>query len=291
MIDLSRYSQALTADDRGIWRARGGAPVSYPAGGHDACHAVEDASFWFQHRNRCIEAAVARHPPDGPIFDVGGGNGCVARALEQAGWEVVLVEPGAAGAAHARARGIAHVVCATLDAAGFVPGSLPAVGLFDVVEHIEDDAGFLQRLAARLVPGGWLYLTVPAYPCLWSSEDVEAGHFRRYTRATLAAVVARAGYALAYATMIFRPLPLPIALLRALPYRLRLRRGPGSADVLAREHAADGGMAGALAARVLAPEPGCIAKGRTMAFGASILMVARRKDAAVASSVTQVRRH
>jgi len=58
---------------------------------------------------------------------------------QDAGLEVVLVEPGSAGAANARRRGIRHVVCAALEDAGFIPASLPAISLFDVVEHMKED--------------------------------------------------------------------------------------------------------------------------------------------------------
>lgn len=48
--------------------------ISYPEGGHAVCREVEDSSFWFAHRNRCIVAAVERMPPCGPILDIGGGG-------------------------------------------------------------------------------------------------------------------------------------------------------------------------------------------------------------------------
>ena len=120
-----------------------------------------------------------RSSTDGPIFDVGGRNGFVAKELLDAGLDVVLVEPGPAGAMNAKKRGGAHVICSTTHTAQFKSGSIPAIGLFDVVEHIEDNIGFLKHLSELLVPGGMLYLSVPAYQFLWSLEDVKAGHFKR----------------------------------------------------------------------------------------------------------------
>src|SRR5690606_21548140 len=127
--------------------------------------------------------------PGGPIFDIGGGNGFVARGLAAAGFPAVVIEPGPTGARNAQARGLSPVVCAALDDAGFLPGSVPAAGLFDVLEHIEDDLGAMATLSALLPPGGRVYLTVPAYQWLWSSEDELGGHHRRYTRASLARAV------------------------------------------------------------------------------------------------------
>src|SRR5690606_38954022 len=87
-----------------------GASVSYPEAGHGACFDIEDASFWFRHRNEAISAMVRRHPPDGLLLDVGGGNGYVAQRLVRDGWPVALLEPGVQGATNARLqRGLERV--------------------------------------------------------------------------------------------------------------------------------------------------------------------------------------
>jgi hypothetical protein len=82
----------------GIWYAPGQA-VDYPEDGHSACFAVEDDSFWFAHRNRCIQALLEHvpPPPGGPLFDIGGGNGFVALGLQRPDRPVVLIEPGPIG--------------------------------------------------------------------------------------------------------------------------------------------------------------------------------------------------
>lgn len=279
MIDLTRFSPTLTPDQRGIWTAAGSVePVSYPAEGSAACLAVEDGSFWFGHRNRCIVAAIERHAPAATLFDIGGGNGFVAQAVAGTGRDVVLVEPSPVGAANARRRGLANVVCATLDGAGLLPAKLPAVGVFDVVEHVQDDAAFVRRLHQLLQPAGHLFATVPAYPALWSDEDVAAGHFRRYTRQTLEALVEACGFDLRYSTMFFRPLPLPILLMRALPHRLGWSRKQSEDAIRQRDHATGGGILASVLERVLAPEVAHVRAGREMRFGASILLVAQRRS-------------
>lgn len=58
----------------------------------------------------------------------------------------------------------------------------------DVLEHIEDDHAELARAAAHLHPGGRLVVLSPAYPFLFSPFDKAIGHYRRYTRASLAAL-------------------------------------------------------------------------------------------------------
>lgn len=276
MYDLSTIADNLEQRADGVWQARTQSAVDYPDQGNAFCFQVEDHSFWFRHRNACILEAVRRYPPPGPVFDIGGGNGFVARALQQAGLPAVLVEPGAAGVANAQRRGVAPLVLSTVEDAHFRPGSLPAVGMFDVLEHIKADDALLATLRRLIAPGGRLYLTVPAYQWLWSAED-ELGHHRRYTRRGLAALLSRAGFTVDYATYIFAPLPLPILLLRSLPTRLGLRRVQDlerEAETIAAELAPQPGLAERAMTAMLRIEQRWIERGHTLPAGGSVLMAA-----------------
>ncbi len=274
MMDLAQLATNLSRDSAGMWVERTAVdetPLSYPDDGNAVCAQIEDGSFWFRHRNRCILAALSQHPPAGPLFDIGGGNGAVARALVRHGIGSVLVEPGRTGAENARRAGLPDVVCATLEGAGFRERSLPSVGLFDVIEHIERDGDFLDQIHRVLVPGGRLYITVPAYPAIWSGEDDRAGHFRRYTQRGICRLLSSGGFAIAYTSYFFWCLPVPIFLLRALPSRVGLRTDSKRA---AREHRASG--LGSALECLLAWEPAAIKRGARIPIGGSILVVAFR---------------
>ena len=233
------FSDTLRPAEEGIWFSNGAHDVSYPSGGHQSCFEVEPSSFWFRHRNRCITDLVGRHAPDGPIFDIGGGNGFVSYALNEAGFPTALVEPGGTGIANARRRGVETVIRSEAQAAGFRPSSLPAVGLFDVLEHIDDDVGMLRWLSDTMVAGGKLYLTVPALGWLWSNEDVHAGHFRRYTARGSVREAPRFRIRGPFMSYFFSPLVLPIFLIRSLPARLRIRQNTTGAHA-ASEHSPTG---------------------------------------------------
>jgi SAM-dependent methyltransferase len=68
-----------------------------------------------------------------------------------------------------------------------------AIVAVNVIEHIRDDVALVNRLAALLKPGGKLLVYVPACPFAYGALDVALGHFRRYTPATLSALVQTAG--------------------------------------------------------------------------------------------------
>jgi len=63
----------------------------------------------------------------------------------------------------------------------------------DVIEHVDDDVGFLQKYVGQLNPGGLVMITVPALMLLWSDHDVLNHHHRRYASRRLRDVVLKAG--------------------------------------------------------------------------------------------------
>lgn len=277
MSSLPFLAENLVQGDDGCWFANASEHVSYPEEGNEACFRVEDDSFWFRHRNRFITHIVQSFPPDGPIFDVGGGNGYVAAGLAAHGLDVVLVEPGRTGAMNARRRGLKHVICATLESAGFRPGSIPAVGLFDVLEHVEGDVAFLKTLHSLLRPKGRLYLTVPAYNWLWSVEDDAAGHARRYTLGSLTANLQLAGFGVDFKSYMFAFLPVPVFLCRTLPSKIGSRQ-PLEAERMKQEHTQHG-WGRALIENLLSAELSLVRRGRGIPWGTTCIVAARKVDA------------
>ena len=235
---------------------------------------IEPDSFWFKHRNDVISALVRRFPPTGRIFDIGGGNGYVSLGLKHAGFDCVVIEPSEAGAANAAHRGL-PVVQRSLESITDSQNSIQAAGMFDVLEHIEDDSTALANLHRALTPGGRLYLSVPAYQALWSSEDVEAGHFRRYTLGGLRRMFVSAGFSMEYATYFFAPLVIPLFVIRTLSRRKVAKTG---AEIAA-DHTLPSGLVGNVLARALRCELRMISRGRTVPSGTSCLVVARKSAA------------
>ena len=272
--DFATLAPGLERRDPGIWFARRQAEVSYPALASAACLTVEERSFWFRHRNRCIVSLVRRFPPDGVFLDIGGGNGFVSKGLIAAGFACALVEPGIDGALAAHARGIDPVICARIEDMELAAGSFAAAGMFDVLEHIEDEQAALRQVHELLRPGGRLFATVPAYQFLFSADDTTAGHFRRYTLSSLARVLERCGFRTEFASYIFTPLPPIVFLMRTAPSKLGLKRAT-YLNRLAADHAPTG-IAARLMDRLLAAEFKQLEAGHSLPFGGSCLCVAAK---------------
>ena len=85
--------------------------------------------------------------------------------------------------------------------------------LLDVVEHVDDDIGFLKDLVEkRLSKGGRALITVPAFNSFFSSHDVFLGHRRRYNLDELTALARKAGLTVKCSGYLFSSLLLPKAL-------------------------------------------------------------------------------
>jgi hypothetical protein len=62
-----------------------------------------------------------------------------------------------------------------------------------VIEHMDDDRGFLCRISHVLSPGGVALVSVPARPDLFSEFDRIQGHRRRYCPNSLRTAFAGSG--------------------------------------------------------------------------------------------------
>jgi SAM-dependent methyltransferase len=191
-----------------------------------AVHAAEDrAHWWFLGRRAVILAEMARRLPAGGarLAELGCGSGGMLEALGRFG-TAVGVETDPALRERARERGLDVRAGALPDAIPLEVGRWDAVCLFDVLEHVDDEAGALAACRRLLGPGGRLFVTVPAYAWLWSPHDERLGHRRRYTARTLRQVAERAGFAVERLTYFNTLLAPPIMAVRLA--RAALRR-PG----------------------------------------------------------------
>lgn len=217
----------LKQDEAGIYTTGENYQIDYPEKGNADYLKFEEQSFWFKHRNDVIINAIKKVGAEGNnIADIGGGNGLQAKFLQQKypNIKVALIEPGYEGCLAAKNRGVQQVYNCLFQEFDFESFNAGTVGLFDVIEHIEDDAAFLAEIKAKLKKGDKIVITTPAYNALWSEMDDYARHHRRYTRGSLKKAAEKAGFKVKYSSYFFSFL-LPLTVLfRVLPYKLGKRR-------------------------------------------------------------------
>ena len=67
--------------------------------------------------------------------------------------------------------------------------------LMDVIEHLDDDLGFLQASLEHLKPRGIVAVNVPAHAGLYSKYDTVAGHKRRYNSSSISTLFQKSNVA------------------------------------------------------------------------------------------------
>ena len=130
------------------------------------------------------------------VLEIGAGGGAMGARLARR-FDYVGVEPDTGSFATARAR-LAEVGQGTV-VSGEVSALDPSVTFdvvcaFEVLEHIEDDAGAVAEWRDRLRPGGQILLSVPAHARRFAAGDRKAGHYRRYEPGQLATLLRSAGF-------------------------------------------------------------------------------------------------
>lgn len=271
-VNPKHLSESLDLGDDGIWHAGQVEQVSYTADGHNLILPHED-SFWYRHRNKMLVQECQRAGME-QLLEIGGGNGLVAAALQKAGHQICLLEPGIEGVYHAQSRGIRHLIRADFYNAGIKTGAVPNAGLFDVLEHIEDDAACLDEIYRVLKPGGKVLISVPALPSLYSDFDREVGHYRRYTARVLKRKLSTAGFQVDYSHYFFHILWIPAMIMRKLRGK---KRKHVSADERRRsEHLTGKKELSSLMEWVLSPELPMIRKNIHIPFGTSCIALATK---------------
>jgi SAM-dependent methyltransferase len=133
------------------------------------------------------------------VLEIGPGYGGVARLVLDAGLGYRAIDSDAAVIENLRPR--LKVPAERLSVGDvtkpewnerFRAAGVDTILLNNVLEHVEDDRGFL-RAAARCAPGGRLVIFVPAMQVLYGTFDSQAGHYRRYERAGLRFTLTEAG--------------------------------------------------------------------------------------------------
>lgn len=173
-----------------------------PVGQQTMSPAMADMQAYPAYLLRQVESAIGHH-----VWEIGIGNGQASIALLQRGCKVLAtdIDSGCLDSLTRRVdqtmpevRFRLQLARIDLNQSASVE-SLRVLGAdsvvtFNVLEHIEDDGSALAAIAKTVAPHGRLGIVVPAMPGLYGKMDLEAGHYRRYTRAGLIALLERSGW-------------------------------------------------------------------------------------------------
>jgi SAM-dependent methyltransferase len=146
---------------------------------------AEKKHFWFQNRNKLIIYFIKKYCKEivrksHRMLEIGCGNGNVLSFLNK---NEINCEGGdlfIEGLQHCQNR--VDVPLYQIDALNLpFRDYFDIIGLFDVIEHVEDDGAVLKEVYKALKQNGKILITVPAGKKLWGRYDELAFHKRRYS--------------------------------------------------------------------------------------------------------------
>lgn len=184
----------------------------YPETSFAQLAAVEEGHWWFSARNQILIWTMKKHvPPFRNFLEIGCGTGFVLKGMSEAFPKVDFfgAEYFEEGLKFARER-IPVAEFKQLDVTEMQEtGDYDVIGLFDVLEHIDEDERALSRIHQALTAEGTIVLTVPQHMWLWSAADDHAYHRRRYSRDELLKKLETAGFNITFVSS-FISLLLPL---------------------------------------------------------------------------------
>lgn len=233
---------------------------------------LEGSNFWFRVRNDLILWALRRYAPELTSFlEIGCGTGFVLSGIARnfPGVELHGSEIFTAGLGFAAQR-LPSVNLMQMDARK-IPfcEEFDAIGLFDVLEHVDQDDVVLSQIHNALKPGGMLLLTVPQHGWLWSRYDDYAFHLRRYDAVTLHKKVKSAGFEIVRSSSFVSSLLPAMMVSRLLAKKTDVPYDPTS------ELEISSGL-NRLFAKILGAELAVIKSGFNFPVGGSRIVIAKR---------------
>lgn len=174
-----------------------------------------ESSWWYRGRVKAVRAAHAAVPVPivNRLLDFGAGFGGMAPELHRFSEKIYAFEPEPTAHEILTQRGYEKTYS---DKDSALTSNPEIICLFDVLEHIQDDKGFLASAYTALPENGRIIITVPAYQALWSEHDVTHKHFRRYTKKEVTRDLIDAGFIVEYASYWNMALLVPAAAMRFL---------------------------------------------------------------------------
>jgi len=176
--------------------------AEYDAGCFEILRDMQERHFWYRGRHRFLLAAVNRYLPNSgqtlSAIDLGGGVG---------GW-VSYLETHRPKGFSPIALADSSMVALTLAASVLPPTAQryqidlmqlhmheqwDAAFLLDVIGHLPDDLQALRQAREALKPGGYLFVTTPAFPQFWSYNDDIGQQLRRYRRSDFVRLAQQSG--------------------------------------------------------------------------------------------------
>lgn len=145
-------------------------------------NAVEKNHWWFVGRRYLLKKVINENS-DSQILEIGCGSGSNLRLLKESGFKNVIgVDLNQNAITFCKNKGFTNVKKMDASNLEFQDNSIDFIIIMDLLEHVENELYVLKEIKRVLKPNGKVFITVPAFRCLWGVQDMIGQHKRRYRK-------------------------------------------------------------------------------------------------------------
>lgn len=178
---------------------------------------AEENHWWHQHKRAIAKQILEElNPSKGKVLDVGAGGGKLLSELQKKGWQSSGVDLELKAKLQSRKRNLNIQIADATKKIPFKTNYFDAVFAVDSLEHMKNDWKALEEIKRVTKSNGIIYLSVPAYPVLFSYWDKMLGHYRRYSKKSLKQLVLSTGLIIDRITFYLSFLLLPAIIVRQM---------------------------------------------------------------------------
>lgn len=158
---------------------------------------VERSHWWYVGRRALFGRMIADLgiSRESRVLDIGSSTGTNLQMLADLGFANVKgLDPNETAKAFCAQKGLTNVVKGDAQDLPFEDNSMDLILATDVMEHVDHDDAAMDEAFRVLRPGGYILLTVPAFPGLWGIQDEISQHKRRYMKKNFRSLVRGSGF-------------------------------------------------------------------------------------------------
>lgn len=146
---------------------------------------LERSHWWFKGKQFLVRENLngfsTKGGAKGRILDIGCGTGIILQVLQEFGVAYGM-ELSFQAIDFLKKRKLKRIICADANKSlPFQKDTFSIITCLDVLEHLDNDLALLREMVRVCKPGGYIFVTVPAFDIFWSPHDVALHHKRRYT--------------------------------------------------------------------------------------------------------------
>ncbi|MCR4792054.1 MAG: class I SAM-dependent methyltransferase [Lachnospiraceae bacterium] len=244
---------------------------------YDRLNETENYHWWFKAKREIVLELAKRYLiPENTVSlrlaDVGCGTGLFLHELEKYGdVDGYDYSEHALEYCKMKCNATLHKLDLGIVASWLMP-KYDVVFALDILEHIKDDSIALSNIYRMTKPGGHIIITVPAFQWMWSTNDINNMHHRRYSLSDFLKLIDYSGFEIVFSSYYNFWLFLPIAFIRLFSNWLHIDKHSSM------EYNSGNGLLNHILYKIFVGEKKHLTKQRSYPFGVSIIAVLEKRE-------------